>query len=270
MLFQNLDKETMVKKQGQIKLKNAEDEHRINERELKQDLRALKVQEKEQEVRQTEYSNALNKHFNSLATAKRKEYERIANEIQEKYKAKMTRLREDMEAKRKTEIAKIEAKKNKTIEELKAKHDQKYKDIHDYYNDITRLNMDMITTLRADFKNEKIREATANREKTIQHANNDMIVKPLENVRKDIARLQEKQIQNNKVREMLAEKQRKIVETQKEYQDLEWQYEVRLQQYQYIEQEKKQLFEKFHNIVYDVHRKTGLRNLILEKKLETI
>lgn len=43
-----------------------------------------------------------------------------------------------------------------------------------------------------------------------------------------------------------------------------------LQQYQYIEQEKKQLFERFHGVVYDVHRKTGLRNLILEKKLETI
>ena len=182
----------------------------------------------------------------------------------------MTRLREDMEAKRKAEIAKIEARKNRTIEELKAKHDQKYKDIHDYYNDITRLNMDMITTLRADFKNEKIREATANREKMIQHANNDMIVKPLENVRKDIARLQEKQKQNNKVREMLAEKQRKIIESQKEYQDVEWQYEVRHQQYQYVEQEKKQLFEKFHGIVYEMHRKTGLRNLLLEKKLETI
>ena len=70
-----------MKKQGQIKLKNAEDENRINERELKQDLRALKVQEKEQEVRQTEYQNALNKHFNAQATAKRKEFERISNEI---------------------------------------------------------------------------------------------------------------------------------------------------------------------------------------------
>ena len=68
LLFQNLDKETMVKKQGQIKLKNAEDEHRINERELKQDLRALKVMEKEQDVRQTEYSNALTKHYNALST----------------------------------------------------------------------------------------------------------------------------------------------------------------------------------------------------------
>ena len=162
-----------MKKQGQIKLKNAEDEHRINERELKQDLRALKVQEKEQEVRQTEYQNSLNKHFNAQATGKRKEFERISNEIQEKYKAKMTRLREEMEAKRKTEITKIEAKKNRTIEELKAKHDKKYKDIHDYYHDITTLNMDMISTLRADFKTEKIREATATRDKQTQHANND-------------------------------------------------------------------------------------------------
>jgi len=38
----------MVKKQAQIKLRNSEDEHRIGQRELKQDLRALKVQEKEQ------------------------------------------------------------------------------------------------------------------------------------------------------------------------------------------------------------------------------
>ena len=134
----------------------------------------------------------------------------------------MTRLREDMETKRKAEIAKIETKKNKTIEELKNKHDKKYKDIHDYYNDITRLNMDMISTLRADFKTEKIREATANREKMIQHANNDQIVRPLENVKKEIAKLQETQLRNNQVREKLADKQRKIVETQKEYADLEW------------------------------------------------
>lgn len=239
LMFQNLDQQTMVKKQAQIKLKNSEDEHRINERELKQDLRALKVQEKEQEVRQTEYSNALNKHYNALATQKRKDYERIANEIQEKYKSKMARLREVMEAKRKSEILKIEAKKNRTIEELKTKHDKKYQDIHDYYNDITRLNMDMISTLRTDFKSEKIRENQANREKMIQQANNDMIVVPLEQVRKEITRLEDKQEQNNRVRDMLADKQKRIVAAQRDYQDIEWQYEVLHQQYQYIEQEKK-------------------------------
>ena len=65
----------------------------------------------------------------------------------------------------------------------------------------------------------------------IQHANNDQIVKPLENVKKEIAWLEERKELNNEVRDKLAEKQRAIVERQKEYQDLEWQYEVRLQQY---------------------------------------
>ena len=91
--------------------------------------------------------------------------------------------------------------------------------------------MDMISTLRTDFKSEKQREATANREKTIWHANNDMIIKPMEHVKKEIARLTELQAKNVKVREQLAEKQQKIVEAQKEYQSLEWQYEVSLQKY---------------------------------------
>ena len=52
--------------------------------------------------------------------------------------------------------------------------------------------------------------------------------------------------------------------------DIEWQYEVRLQQFQYLQREKKELFDDFHQTTYEIHQKTGLRNLVLEKKLETI
>lgn len=61
LVFQNTDKLTALKKEQQITLKNSEDEHRIQQRELKQDLRSLKVSKKEQEVRQTEYLNELMK-----------------------------------------------------------------------------------------------------------------------------------------------------------------------------------------------------------------
>ena len=43
-----------------------------------------------------------------------------------------------------------------------------------------------------------------------------------------------------------------------------------MQQFKYLEGERKQLFDEFHRLVYEFHQKTGLRNLILEKKLETI
>jgi len=64
LLFQNVDQLTDLKKEAQITLKNAEDEHRIEEREIKQDLRALKVQKNEQETRHMEYINALKKEKN--------------------------------------------------------------------------------------------------------------------------------------------------------------------------------------------------------------
>ena len=45
---------------------------------------------------------------------------------------------------------------------------------------------------------------------------------------------------------------------------------MKLQQFQYLKQERDRLFEKFNQVVYEIHQKAGLRNLILEKKLETI
>lgn len=35
--------------------------------------------------------------------------------------------------------------------------------------------------------------------------------------------------------------------------DIEWQYEVRLQQFQYLEREKQELFDQFQQTVYEIH-----------------
>lgn len=62
----------------------------------------------------------------------------------------------------------------------------------------------------------------------------------------------------------------KIEDLKSKYKENEWEYEVKLQQYQYLEKEKMELFDAFHKLVYELHQKTGLRNLVLERKLETI
>jgi len=49
-----------------------------------------------------------------------------------------------MEKKRRAEIAKIEDKKNEAIKALCEKHEHKFRDIRDYYSDITNTNMDII------------------------------------------------------------------------------------------------------------------------------
>ncbi len=71
LLFSNLDQLTGRKIEAEETLKNVEDEHRVNERELKADYRALKVQIKEQELREGDYLRALMKEHDKNSTRMR-------------------------------------------------------------------------------------------------------------------------------------------------------------------------------------------------------
>ncbi len=50
----------------------------------------------------------------------------------------------------------------------------------------------------------------------------------------------------------LGETQDNIMERDSVLKDVEWQYEVRLQQYQYLEREKEELFEQFNQTIYEL------------------
>ena len=164
-------------------------DHRIQQRELKQDLRALKVQKKEQEVRQTEYINALTRNYGDEASGIRKEYERIFNEIQMKYKNKMKLLRDTMEQKRKDEIERIERKKNESIQRLVADHEKKYKEIKEYYSEITGINMDLIQSLKLELNETRATDLRTQKEKLKQHEINQQTEQPLNEANAEIAEL---------------------------------------------------------------------------------
>jgi hypothetical protein len=50
----------------------------------------------------------------------------------------------------------------------------------------------------------------------------------------------------------------------------EWEYEVLLQQYNYLVKERNDVYEKYQDSIFEIQQKSGLKNIILEKKLETI
>ena len=54
------------------------------------------------------------------------------------------------------------------------------------------------------------------------------------------------------------------------YRKLEYEYEVKLQQFRYLEREKEILYSSFNQTVYEIHQKTGIENLILEKKVSNL
>lgn len=110
----------------------------------------------------------------------------------------------------------------------------------------------------------------AETEKSREERKNQDIVEPFEKDQAKVEELKKQKILHDKIMAELSETQGEIVNFDKKTREMEWQYEVRLQQFQYLKQEKQRLFDEFHRLVYEIHQKTGIRNLILEKKYETI
>lgn len=270
LMFQNLDQLTELKKEAEITLKNVEDEHRVDARELKADIRSLNVAMKEQEVRQGEYVRALKKANNKKTTAIRQEHERIANEIKMKYTHKMLLLRKEMEDKRKAMILQIEAKKDKAIDDLIKRHDQNYTKIKSYYQEITNTNLDVIKQMKDDLADVRRDDQQKYKDLIEQKKINSRMSEPLKQIDQEVKALREKKVKFDKMKSELYKFKDDILDLDKRYREIEWEYEVQFQRYQSLINEKEVLFGSFYKKIYELHQKSGLKNLILSKQIDTI
>jgi len=80
-----------------------------------------------------------------------------------------------MEERRKEAIESIERTKKQAIDKLVADHEQKYKEIKEYYSEITGINMDLIQSLKTELNDTKKLENDKCREKMRQYEKNQQI-----------------------------------------------------------------------------------------------
>lgn len=71
-------------------------------------------------------------------------------------------------------------------------------------------------------------------------------MEPLTKASEEVKVLTKQKIKHDAIMSLLGETQDNIMERDSVLKDVEWQYEVRLQQFQYLEREKEELFEQFN------------------------
>jgi growth arrest-specific protein 8 len=79
------------------------------------------------------------------------------------------------------------------------------------------------------------------------------VVNPLKEANEHVIELRKKDSEHKRIKEDLGDCQLKIEDLKTRYKEMEWEYEVKLQQYQYLEKEKMELFDQFHKLVYELH-----------------
>jgi hypothetical protein len=270
LLFQNEDYHGEMKIEQEKELKQGEDQNRVITRDLDSDNRDLLKKLKEQELSHNNYIFSMKFENQKNQTLIRQEFERACRELTIKYDLKKKTTINEMEDVRNGMIKKLEDEKEKKIKHITSLHATNYKDIKNYYNDITTSNLSLIKQFKTDIQNAQEQEEREQQRLQKMIEQNQRLEIPLKEITEEIARLLEDEKKWKQITEQKKKLRGEISNLEQLYRELEYQYEVKLQHFHYLDKERNKLFERYEDAMYDIHQKSGLRNLILEKKLSLV
>ncbi|KAH9273981.1 hypothetical protein BASA83_003616 [Batrachochytrium salamandrivorans] len=249
-----------------------QEEHLTREQQLKKDKRLLKLELKEFELSHEDIIKNLKQRHDQEITNMRNDFERQAKELHGKYEKKMKVIRDDLELKRKNEIHEIEERKNGQINALMKNHDKAFTEIKNYYNDITLNNLALINSLkvrRASGRYEK-KEERNEKQMTDITAENRRLSEPLQVALAEGDSLKRELAHYEKDKTSLQNSKARLKVLEEKYKQLTWEHEVLEQRFSQVQNERDELYENFVDRIISVQQKTGFKNLILEKKVDSL
>lgn len=208
------------------------------------------------EMEQTEASNRaeieqMERDLKDSFDTTEKGLEEIRQALITKYDHKMGMLRDELELRTKVEIHEIEERKNKHINELMKNHQDAFKEMKNYFNDITRQNLELITMhkerlmdIRKQIEDnvhqvDDLRQEMEKLKKPLHEASErrDKLTKYLTNfgknkmaLRNAIARLQVLKSKEKTVKADKAELEEKFLKVEKEKKDMQAKFEMVIDQ----------------------------------------
>eukprot|EP00953_Heterococcus_sp_UTEX-ZZ885_P003135 2217-Heterococcus_DN1.PRE.1 len=261
---------TRHKTEAEVSLKLAQGDHRDGESELKVDRTALKVHLKEMELAHEDYLKALKQAQDKNITLLRGEFERKTSEVHRNFERRMKTVRERLEARRKAESASIEERKNAHIETLMKAHEKAFAEIKNYYNDITHNNLDLIKSLKEEVAEMRRKEQQDEKLMYEIAQENRRMSEPLRRARRDVERLRSELDRYSSEKEDLRSAKARLLITEAQLRAVQWETEVLDQRRAAVAGERDELRGRFAASVGEVQRRSGFRNLLLERKLAAL
>lgn len=93
----------------------------------------------------------------------REEFENNHRRLEAKYEERLQELQAELELRRKMEIHEIEERKNRHINDIMRNHERAFAEMRNYYNSITRDNLDLMKALKQELVRSRARGASRRR-----------------------------------------------------------------------------------------------------------
>ncbi|XP_053977350.1 dynein regulatory complex subunit 4 [Hylaeus volcanicus] len=253
-----------------VALKLAQDDHMAQANELYKDKKDLKNIQKEQELAHINEIRALKLQNAEEIDKMTKQFETEAAEMEQKYEQKLTTQYESLMLKHRMEITEVEERKNTQIANLIKNHETAFSEMKNYYNDITLNNLSLIKSMKEQMEimrgnEERMKKQV--RELTIENKKYSVDLKSHE---ESVAHLSRQLASYEKDKLSLTNTKKRLNIVQKDFENLKWENEVLELRFEKCQSERDELHSRFVSAILELQQKTGLKNVLLEKKLEKL
>jgi len=139
-------------------------DHKKRTKGLVKNKTHYKEKTKEQQEINAAEIKALNERHSRALDKLREQFEGNLVKKNNSFQDKLVQLRKDLELRRKVEIHEIEERKNLHINDLMQSHQKAFKQIKNYYNAITKDNLNLIKELKNEVASMKAKTETTKKE----------------------------------------------------------------------------------------------------------
>ncbi|RNF07122.1 trypanin-like protein [Trypanosoma rangeli] len=247
-----------------------EEEYRQKERNAGREMRDAKLMLQAQENEHRDMASALTLSHDKEIADQRLDFERKNKEMHLMYERKMRDLRENMDQQRHEEIDLIERRKSDHIAELREMHERTFREMKEYYSEITSNNLETIRTLKDEVYARKRTEAHNERAMMDVAQRNKKLTEPLAKLQRQKRELEQDLINYASDRDKLREMKTEVREREQELRTLSWEHEVLSQRFVKLEEDRDIILNKYNNMLQEIQQKAIFRRVLIQNKLELV
>lgn len=270
LMYEHQTNLSETKAEHLVALKLAQDDHVVQENEFIKDKTELKKIQKEQELAYINEIRALKLHNSEEMNNVMKKFESEAVELEQKYEQKLTSQYESLILKHRLEITEVEERKNAQIADLIKNHENAFTEMKNYYNDITLNNLSLIKSMKEQMEVMRNNEERMKKQVRELTAENKKYVVDLKTLQESVVELNRQLANYEKDKQYLVNTKRKLSVVMKDLENLKWENEVLELRFEKCQSERDELHSRFVSAIFELQQKTGLKNVLLEKKLEKL
>ncbi|XP_018340103.1 PREDICTED: growth arrest-specific protein 8 [Trachymyrmex septentrionalis] len=270
LMYEHQTNLSETKAEHLVALKLAQDDHFVQENELIKDKTNLKKVQKEQELAYMNEIRALKLHNSEEMNNIIKKFESEAIELEQKYEQKLTSQYESLILKHRMELTEIEERKNAQIANLIKNHENAFTEMKNYYNDITLNNLSLIKSMKEQMEMMRSNEERMKKQVRELTTENKKYLTDLKTLQETITELNRQLTNYEKDKQCLVNTKRRLSAVTKDLENLKLENEVLELRFEKCQSERDELHSRFVSAIFELQQKTGLKNVLLEKKLEKL